>query len=307
VVFTLRMSRGVIRLERHGDVLQSRRARTRADATLLATHGRAILTLRLEGPLFFASAELLHERIDTAIGEGVRHVLLDIARVTELDSTGARILLQADERLRAAGRRLVLCGADSRPELAALLRDHGVADALAPGQMFPDLDRALEGCEDDLLTALRGEPAASGEEPFEQLELLHDVAPTSREALRPAFERLEFRPGEAVFHQGEPGSALYVIARGSASVWMHDGVARSRRLVTFSQGTFFGELAFLDNERRSATVIADEAMTCYRLEHARFERIAEAHPAAGQALLANLARELSLRMRRNHRSLLELD
>ena len=102
VVFTLRMSRGVIRREQYGDTVQSRRARVAADASLLAAHGRSILALELEGPLFFASAEMLHNRIDAAIAEDVRYIVLDVTRVTELDSTGARIMLQVDERLRAA-------------------------------------------------------------------------------------------------------------------------------------------------------------------------------------------------------------
>ncbi len=307
VVFTLRMGRSVIRRERHGDAMQSRRARAEADTALLTARGRCILALELEGPLFFASAEHLQNRVDAAMAEGVRYVVLDVARVTELDSTGARILLQADAQLGTAGSRIVLCGADSRPELSALLADHGVTDALTRERLFPDLDRALEWCENDLLVSLRGVVTASAEDPFEAMGLLRDVEPATREALRPAFDRLAYRAGEAVFHQGEEGSALYVIAQGSASVWLHDRAVRVRRLVTFSPGTYFGEMAFLDRERRSATVIADEPLVCYRLERASFDRLAEAHPRAGRALLATLARELSLRLRRNHRSLLELD
>ncbi len=161
VVFTLRMSRGVIRREQYGDVVQARRSREAADAALLASHGRNILAIELEGPLFFASAEALHNRIDAAIAEGVRYVLLDVTRVTELDSTGARFLMQCDERLRAANCRMVLSGSDSRPELAALLGDHGVAEALTRERMFADLDRALEWCENDLLATLRGVALAS--------------------------------------------------------------------------------------------------------------------------------------------------
>lgn len=121
VVFTMRMSRNVIRRERYGDTLQSRRARETGDAAILAAEGRTILAIELEGPLFFASAEMLHNRIDAAVAEGVRHVVLDMTRVTELDSTGARIILQADQRLRASGCRLVMCGIAARPSLASLV------------------------------------------------------------------------------------------------------------------------------------------------------------------------------------------
>jgi SulP family sulfate permease len=301
VVFTLRMSRGVIRREQYGDVVQSRRTREAGDEALLAGGGRGILAIELEGPLFFASAETLHNRVDAAIAQGVRYIALDVARVTELDSTGARILLQADERLRAAGCRLVLCGADARPELAALLAGHGVAEALTRERIFPDLDRALESCEDGLLAATRNAVQGGSEHPFELLDIVRDVDPGDREALRAALSRREYPAGAAVFRRGDEGDALYVIAGGSASAWLGD-----TRLMTFSKGTFFGEMALLDRERRSATVSADTPLVCYVLERASFERLAASNPRAGLALLANLGRELSLRMRRANRTLLEL-
>lgn len=305
MVFTLRMSRNVIRREQYGDVTQSRRARGVDDLAILAEHGHAILSLELEGPMFFASAEMLHNRIDGALAEGVRYVILDFGRVTELDSTGARILLQAHERLRAAQCALVLCGADSRPELAALLVSHRVAEAVTRERMFADRDRALEWCENDLLASHR-EHVAAGEFSMERFDVFRDLDPVDREALRGSLERREYRPGETIFQQGDEGDALYVIAHGSATVCVASPGAPERRLMTFSQGTFFGEMALLDRERRSATLKADDVLICYVLQRDTFERFAEAHPRAALAVLANLGREISLRMRRANRALLEL-
>jgi len=305
VVFMLRMSRGVIRRERYGDAINSRRAREASDGGLLVSHGRAILAIELEGPLFFASSELLYTRIDAAPAEGVRYVVLDLGRVTELDSTGARILMQADERLRAVKCRLVLCGAEARPELIALLLDHGVAEAFTRERMFRDLDHALEWCENDLLATLRS-AVDGGEYPFERLDLLRGIAGDDREALGSALARREYAPGEVVFSQADEGDALYLIARGSASVWLHDPASGGRRVVTFSQGTFFGEMALLDRESRSATVTADGSLVCYVLERAGFDELSRSHPHAIQALLLNMGRELSLRMRRANRALSEL-
>jgi sulfate permease, SulP family len=305
VIFTMRMSRGVIRREQSGDVVQSRRARDAADAVLLRTHGRQILAIELEGPMFFASAETLHNRLHAVAAEGVRYLILDVGRVTELDSTGARILLQADVELRGANCRLLLCGMEQRPELAALLRDHGVAEVLTRERIFPDLDRALEWCENATLAALRSAPA-SAEHAFEMLDILRDVDAADRAAVRSALERREYQKGQTVFRQGDEGDALYVIAQGSASAWLGDPEAEERRLMTFSSGTFFGEMALLDRERRSATITADGALVCYVLERAAFDRLSASHPRAGLALLANLGRELSLRMRRANRTLLEL-
>jgi len=96
-----------------------------------------------------------------------------------------------------------------------------------------------------------------------------------------------------------------VIARGSASAWLRDP-SGERRLITFSQGTFFGEMALLDRERRSATVIADDSLVCYVLIRETFGQLSATHPRIGLAILASLSRELSLRMRRTNRTLAEL-
>jgi anti-anti-sigma factor len=299
------MSRNVIRREQHGDITQSRRARHPADLAILASQGRAILALELEGPMFFASAETLHNRVESAIAQGVRYVILDFSRVTELDSTGARILLQANDRLKAAHCTLVLCGADRRAELAALLVSHAVVDAITRDRMFPDRDRAFEWCENRLLASQR-EAVAADEFPLERLDIFRDLDPVALETLRGMLLRREFGAGEAVFREGDEGDALYIICRGSATVSVIEMGSDDRRLMTFSQGTFFGEMALLDRERRSATILADEPMSCYVLERSGFERFSHAHPHAALVLLANLSREISQRMRRANRALLEL-
>src|SRR5258705_53779 len=56
VLFVLRMSRSIVRRERYGDEVRSRRARAAADDALLDAHGRGIVLLELEGPGFFGSA-----------------------------------------------------------------------------------------------------------------------------------------------------------------------------------------------------------------------------------------------------------
>jgi anti-anti-sigma factor len=305
VVFTLRMSRGVIRSMRYGDQLQSRRTRERADLALLAENGRRILAIEIEGPLFFASAEILHNCIDSAIAQQARYVILDVSRVNELDSTGARIVLQTHERCRAEGVHLVMCGHDDHAQTASLLADHRVAHAITRERMFPDLDHALEWCENELLRSLKTAEAEAGDHPFDLLDITQGLSAEEREVLRAALGRREFAKGETVFAQNDPGDALYMIVRGSASVRLQGEAGRERRLVTFSSGTVFGEMALLDREKRSATVIADEPLRCYVLERTAFDEFSVLRPRIATTILANLGRELSLRMRRVNRILAE--
>ena len=304
IVFTVRMSQGMVRSVRFGDVLHSRRTREASDIGVLSANGRSIMVIELEGPMFFASAEQLQNRIDAAIADKVRYVVLDIARVSEVDSTGAQMLVQTAQRMKAAGVQILLCGQREGSRTSGLLRDHGVTDTLTRDRFYSDLDRAMEWCENHLLEALRTRSAFDGDHPFAQLDIVRGLDGGEQGVFRDCLERREFPDGSTIFAQGEEGDALYILVRGSASVHMHLP-SGDIRLVSFSSGTVFGEMALLDHERRSATVTADETLVCLVLGRERFDRLGAEHPRIAMTILANLAREMSLRMRRANRALFD--
>ena len=94
---------------------------------------------------------------------------------------------------------------------------------------------------------------------------------------------------------------------GSASARLRlPGTVRQTRLITFSPGTVFGELALLDQESRSATVEADEDLVCYVLDRASFEKLTRQDPVIAIKLLTNLGRELASHLRRANRTIYQL-
>ncbi len=99
-----------------------------------------------------------------------------------------------------------------------------------------------------------------------------------------------FRRDETVFHQGDPGDALYVIVSGSVKVLLPspDGTAPVI-LSTLRPGGFFGELALLDGEPHSATVVALEATETLVLDRGGFDTLVETQPGFGRAMLSGLA------------------
>ena len=69
----------------------------------------------------------------------------------------------------------------------------------------------------------------------------------------------------------------------------------------------FGELALLDPGPRSATIVADERLVCYVLTEEAFERLQKDHPGVAIAVLTNLGRELTRRLRRANRTIYQLE
>jgi ATP-binding cassette subfamily B protein len=91
------------------------------------------------------------------------------------------------------------------------------------------------------------------------------------------FLTVEVPAGQAVFEEGEPGEMLYVIVRGQAEVHRRDTEGVERHVTVLEPGDFFGEIALLEEVRRTATVKARAQCLLLALERGDFrELLAEA-------------------------------
>lgn len=96
---------------------------------------------------------------------------------------------------------------------------------------------------------------------------------------------VRIEPGSEVVRAGQAGDAFYVVLDGKGSVVRRRGLPR----VPIRAGAYFGEMALIDGEPRSATVVADTEMTCLRLGRTAFAKILRGEPSVSQALLRALA------------------
>lgn len=102
-----------------------------------------------------------------------------------------------------------------------------------------------------------------------------------------------FRREETIFHQGDPGNALYIVASGRVKVVLPSpDSGESAILATLGRGQFFGELAMLDGQPHSADVVAVEPTECLVLGRDDFERLFEAEPSIRRSLVLALAGQL---------------
>jgi len=108
-----------------------------------------------------------------------------------------------------------------------------------------------------------------------------------------ALRARRFRRGEVIFHAGDPGDALFVLASGSVKIIVpaEDGVEPAI-LTTIRDGGFFGELALLDGGARSATAVAVGPVEALVLHRQAFDRLVDEQPTIRRALLAALAGEI---------------
>jgi MFS superfamily sulfate permease-like transporter len=306
--FLLRMSKSVIRRTYRADGVRSRRTRDPRLMELLSEEGRKIVAFELEGPIFFGTAEYLAAQVETALQEETSYVVLDLKRVNELDSTGAKVIQQLQVKLAREGTRLLVSHAQDSSLLWSVLRDMGVAAALARDALFADTDAALEWAEDQLILRSRSGAALSDEVPLERLTVLAGLTAAERELVGQTLGRRVYQRGDLVIKEGDTDRSLFMISKGTASVKVRlAGQDREKRLASFSPGAVFGEVALLDEQPRSATVTADEELVCYVLDDARFRALTSEHPAIAIKLLANLSRELSRRLRKANAMISQLE
>lgn len=294
--FLVNMSHSVVRRVSRGDAVRSRRARSAAQMAVLAKEGSRIVAIELEGVIFFGTADDLLAKIDELVRQGATHVVIDLGRVSDVDTTGAQMLIQINERVRASGGRLLVSQAAPGLPQWDFLVDTGVVKSLGEGAFTPDTDHALEIAENDILEGSIGTQTSADEIPLRTLQPFTLLDAHELATLAPRLARREFAAGEFVFREGDPGDELFVISRGTASVRRADG-ARSHRLVTFGEGTVFGELALLDAAPRSASVQADKALVCQVMHREVFDDLVANHQAIAVKLLAHLSQELGRRLR----------
>ncbi len=125
---------------------------------------------------------------------------------------------------------------------------------------------------------------------IERVDLFHGL---SREELVKIFSKgitMRVTKGETIFHKGTVGSQMYVVLGGSVGVF--DG---NQQLAALHTGDMFGEMALVNREPRSATVIAMEESKLFVLSENTFQQLLTKRVAI--QILMNIVNTLSKRLK----------
>jgi SulP family sulfate permease len=294
-------SKPPIRQVIHGNQRASRKVRPAADAELLRAHGQRIALLELDGALFFGTAEAADEEIEKLVHVSDQ-ILIDFERVSEVDASGARVLLQAADVVRRAGKKLLFAGLSPRNPSMRMIRDMDVQGRLADAHFFPDADRALEHAEDQLLATLTR--ADLEDRPLTLAEALSGsgIEAGEVEVLASMMTERRFAEGDVVFRYGDPGDSMYILLQGQIGIWLPatrtEGEApRGRRLISFAPGVVFGDMGLLAGVPRSADAIAESDALALELKREQYEQLVADHPTLFGKLLRNISLLLASRVR----------
>ena len=91
-------------------------------------------------------------------------------------------------------------------------------------------------------------------------------------------EEVRYASGELIIREGEAGNSFFIIDQGEVEVFVNSPSGNRKSLATLSVGDFFGEIALLTGELRTASVQATLDVRVFRLQKDNFKSVLETRP-----------------------------
>jgi MFS superfamily sulfate permease-like transporter len=287
VVFMMEMNRPIVRRRETVASLRSKRTRSAAQHRLLTERGIEAAVFVLQGALFFGNAD----ELEAEIGRLPAHidlVVLDFQNVKNIDVSGAVVLQHIGGRLERHAKRLFLSGL---PDVQTLRAGAPIDVRL---NTFADLDEALEQAEEDIID--RTDNEASRDIQLETSDFGWTMETENLAILASHMQGVSIAKGTVLCRAGDPSDRLWLLTKGSVSVWV-TAAGRRRRVASIGPGCTVGEMGLLGARPRSADVCADDDVYACELTAASLDWILENRPDVGRAILTSIARQLSERLR----------
>ncbi|OFZ98713.1 MAG: hypothetical protein A3H35_08180 [Betaproteobacteria bacterium RIFCSPLOWO2_02_FULL_62_17] len=279
----------------------SKRRRLEDERDVLNVGGAQAAVVQLQGNLFFGTTDQLFSQLEPDLAR-LRYLLLDLRRVQSMDYTAAHLFEQMRQRLQERGGELLFSGMPSSlpttPDFERYLEDLGMVSTSGGIRVFDTRDSAIEWMEDRVLEAAGVTPQEDARAlDLAEIDLLSELDAASLAELRKVAREFSVPAGGRICSHGDEGNEMYLLRRGRVHVLLPLEGNKRHHLATFCQGDFFGELAFLDRERRSADIEAATPSELYVLSRENFDAMVKASPPLGGRLFEQLALAISYRLR----------
>jgi SulP family sulfate permease len=291
--FSLNASRvSSIKFSFDGTNYRSSLDRDAAEIAFLNEVGQRIQGISLQSYLFFGTANRLYQHVKQlfATQADCRFLVFDFKSVVGIDSSATHSFRQIKRVADECGAKLVLVNlgqALERTFRTTQFMSHDITVA-------PDLDRALELCENTVIAEIH---AKSGERGTLEAWLNDALGSEEKAALLARnCKRIDVRAGDLITRQGEPANSMHFIVEGRVNVLVKLEDGRLVRVRSLGPRTTIGEMGLITGRARSATVEAEGPGVLYELTLDDYEQIKSEHPVLSHALLNYIVTVMSERL-----------
>jgi len=137
----------------------------------------------------------------------------------------------------------------------------------------------------------------STEELLSQVPAFSDLDTRELKEVAAIVHKREYKAGEIVFAQGDPGLGMYVIQEGEVGIVLEDKWGRKRDLVVLTEGDFFGELGLIDESPRSANAVCRTPCSLIGFFRPDLMELIEQNQRLGIKIVHKLAEIVAMRLR----------
>ena len=128
--------------------------------------------------------------------------------------------------------------------------------------------------------------------PLQSVPLFSHLSEEEAESISRATRERAYPKNSVIVFEDDPGDALFVVKTGQVKVVLTSEDGREVILSVLGEGDFFGEMSLIDDQPRSAHVIAMEDSRLLVLYREDFHRCLETTPRIALGLLRALSRRL---------------
>ncbi len=128
------------------------------------------------------------------------------------------------------------------------------------------------------------------------IDLFHRLSESALEAIASIIYTKEYRRGTKIFSDGGPGRAMYIIQSGEVRI-SKDTPVGEECLAVLAAGSYFGEMALLEAEPRSADAWASRQCTVSVIDKDDLMRVMDGDKALSSELLWSFVGTLCRRLR----------
>lgn len=136
----------------------------------------------------------------------------------------------------------------------------------------------------------RGSAAAPQRDTLESIALLSCLSAAEREEVERSCQWRRYPAGEQILDRNSDSRDVYFVVDGAVEVINYSGNGREISYATVASGGYFGELAAIDGERRSASVLAMTQCRLAAMPPRAFESMLAKHPNVALEVMRRLAR-----------------
>ena len=132
-------------------------------------------------------------------------------------------------------------------------------------------------------------------EHIKNIPLFDDLSDNDIESIAASFNEVSISSGKIIFEAGDKGDCLYIIEKGSVNVYITSSESKEKIVLsTLSKGDYFGEMALITGESRSAAVETVNDTILLKLDKKGFDKLIKNNPSISLSLSHMLSKRLNV-------------